>query len=405
MSTINGGTLGLFFPLCYMNKNELELLAQDVIVFVGKKGKRLVEQGSTDHKALYLIKGKVCLETDDGKRQFIEEYTRASKSPVSFSDPHKYTVTCDTTVEFMRIDNHIIDNLLERHRDAHQCQFDYSWLNNPLFFDIYRDLSQDALIIPTLPKLALNIRKAIDDDADLRKIEILIQADPTLATILIRTANSALYKRDNPAETIEKAIIRLGMQTIKSLVTHYSLKSLFRTESTILKARMHDLWIHSTEVAAMSFVLARKLMTLDPEHALLLGLLHNVGALPLLSYADKYSEFRNNPEKLDKVVVELSHHIGALVFDEWGFPEDFVQVAKESNNWGRESGERADYCDLIIAAKYHTLHSHGKTAALPPPESVPALRKLGLIEELSDNERLLSDVKNQVWEVRRMLSM
>lgn len=404
MSTINSAALGLFFPLCYMTNDELELLAEQVIVFVGKKGKRLVELGTTDHKALYLVRGRVLLENENGKKQIIEEYTRESKSPISFSNPHKYTVTCDSTVEFLRIDNHIIANLLERHQVHHNQPFDYALLDNPVFFDIFRDLSQDRLTIPTLPKLALNIRKAIDDDADLRKIEILIQADPTLALMLIKTANSVLYRRTTPALTIEKAIIRLGMQTIKNLVTSYSLKSLFRTKSKLLQQRMQEIWMFSTEVAALSYVLARRLMKLDPEQALLLGLLHNISILPIISYAEKYPEFCNE-SKLDEIIEELSTQIGPMILDQWELPQNFIDILSQSKDWFHDSGNKADYVDVLVVARYHAMKSQNKADQLPDMETVPAFKKLSFSVNLEQNDFLMNDVNSQVGEVRKLLSM
>jgi hypothetical protein len=90
-------------------------------------------------------------------------------------------------VEYFHLENHVIANLLER-KNASKSPSDHGLQehsqNNPLFSAIYRDLIDDTLIIPTLPKIAVGVRKAIENDVPVRKIELLIQADPALATFI-----------------------------------------------------------------------------------------------------------------------------------------------------------------------------------------------------------------------------
>jgi len=407
MNSVDVKALAGLFPLCYMTHEELALLLEQYEVFKGKKGKCLVESGNSDKKALFMLSGKVELAALDGSKSVIEDHMQQAKSPISYANPHKYTVKCLSTVEFMRIDNFIIENLLDRHdhQNAHELKpsFDDEIQNNRLFRAIYKDLMKDSLIIPTLPKIAMSVRKAIAEEVAVRKIEILLRADPALAAMLVKTANSALFRSRKTVSTIEQAIIRLGMKTLRSLVTSYAVKNLFESKSKSLQKRMNMLWVHTTEVAAVSFVLARTLGGFDAEKALLIGLLHNVGVLPILGYADRYPEVVDDDVVLGETIDKLSDIIGETMLGKWGFDDDFVNAVRGASDWLRESSVDTDYCDLVMVAKRHVYI--GKNSALPALSDMPAFHKLGLKSDVpARGISVLADANEQISEVRQLLS-
>jgi len=407
MNGVDAEVLAGLFPLCFMTHDELALLSDQYEVFRAKKGKCLIESGSTDKKALFMFSGKVELVALDGERSIIEDHMSQAKSPISYATPHKYTVTCLSTVTFMRVDNFIIENLLDRHDQQKENEskpsFDDEVKNNRLFRAVYKDLMKDCLIIPTLPKIALSVRKAIAEEAAVRKIELLLRADPALAAMLVKIANSALFRSRKTVSTIEQAIIRLGMKTLRSLVTSYAVKNLFESKSRSLQKRMNLLWVHTTEVAAVSFVLARTLGGFDAEKALLIGLLHNVGVLPILGYADRYPDIAEDDVALDDTTDKLSHVIGEIMLAKWGFDDDFVNTVRGAADWLRESPVSADYCDLVMVAKRHVYI--GKHLALPALLDMPAFHKLGLKSDAPERGvNVLADAKEQINEVRQLLS-
>lgn len=407
---VQPATLTVLFPLCFMTEAEQEMLSEELSLRRGKRGQTLIECGDADNKALYVLKGRIKVESDNGESKIYEDNAPQFKNPISFAKPHKYTVTCLSAVEYFRLENHIIANLLERKNaliNQSAGTIDDHLQDNSLYTEIYKDLIEDKLILPTLPKIALGVRKAIENDMPVRKIELLIQADPALASLLIKTANSVLYRTRNSASTIEQAIMRMGLRTVKNLVTSYSLKHLFNTKNKNIQQRMHDLWIHTAEVAAVTYVLAKQLNTFDPEQALLIGLLHNVGILPVLGYADKYPEIINDEEMLDTTINSLKAEIGTIILSKWQFPQEFITAAKESENWYRDDATQADYCDLVMVAKLHTfIGREQQHSQLPHLFEIPAFHKLGLDKD-SPNKGLsiIADAKEQISEVRRLLSI
>jgi len=407
-SQIDPDVLASLFPLGLMTQVEREMLSEQLTVLKGKRGRNLVEIGESDNKALYVLSGKIQRASIDGESIVLEGDSPELKSPVSFAIPHKYTVTCLNTVEYFRVENHIIANLLERKNASAITSDDVipdKLHDNPLFAAIIKDLSDDKLIIPALPKIAMAVRKAIENDEQVRKIELLLQADPALAALLIKTANSALYRTTRSASSIEQAIMRMGLRTVKSLVTSYSIKHLFNTKNKVIKHRMKQLWVHSTEVAAVSYVLARNLREFDPEQALLMGLLHNVGVLPILSYAERYPDIASDEAALDATIEHLSEEVGAVILANWQFSEEFISVAKETGDWFRDGAGEADYTDLILVAKLHTYigREHHRND-LPQLYELPAFLKLGLDQyDPETGLSVIADANEQISEVRRLL--
>jgi putative nucleotidyltransferase with HDIG domain len=416
--TIDPEILTKYYPLNALTRDELELLAEQTLLVRARGGKVLVQCGTSDKKALYLISGKLELTADDGRVHYIEEGSAQSLKPISHLDPHHYTVKTLTPASFIRIDNHIIDNLLEEENrfgeKVEDLYLNETIINNRLFQDLYEDLVEDRLIIPTLPQVATKIRRVIDEDADIRKVEAVIQTDPSIAAALLRVANSALYRTGTPVKTIEQAIIKIGLKMVKNVVFTYSLKDMFRSTHAYINQRLKNMWTHSAEVAAVAYVLANKLGRFDPEYALLLGLLHDIGMLPILTYAERYPELVETPEKIDATIEQLHAEVGSIILDEWHFDEEFATVAREADDWYRNKHAQADYCDLVLIAQLHSFIGKAKakvqqltgTKALPALSDIPAFHKLGLhTEGLQESISLLADANRQLSAAKQILSL
>ena len=244
--------------------------------------------------------------------------------------------------------------------------------------------------------MMMNPSRIVIEESDVRNIELIIQSDPAIATYIMKVANSALYRIGKPIRTIEQAILRMGLSTIKSLVTCFALRGLFYSDHDYIKQRMKNLWKHSAEVAAVAFVLARKLGNFDPEQALLLGLLHDIGMLPILTYAEHIPLIAQNNDKIDTTIQQLHGEIGAIILKKWHFEDDFAIVAQEADDWWRDSQTTADYCE----AKDKVTFLAGNNP-IPLITTLPAFKKLGLnnaspeqsLSILTDANQLLADAK------------
>ncbi len=218
--------------------------------------------------------------------------------------------------------------------------------------EVREDLRANRIYLPTLPTLALEALLVINDaDSSAADLEKIISKDAALTARLIRYANSPLYRGINAVAAIKLAITRIGFQRVKNAVYAVSMKEVFRTPIKTIEKRMENLWAHSVKVGAHAAILAKEHMRLDPDVALVAGLVHDIGHIPLLIKACEYDELTRNTDYLDRLLRKLHPQVGSTIVKRWKFDPMIVAVAAEHENLARDPGSApVDYVDLVQVA-------------------------------------------------------
>ncbi|MEJ2455347.1 MAG: HDOD domain-containing protein, partial [Candidatus Thiodiazotropha sp.] len=382
-------TLKAYHPLDRLDDIQRELLARSLQIQSAGKGTTLIEEGDTSRFSLYLLQGSLRLTSADGRVTEIDSGSSQFHSPVANLIPRRYTVEAITTVDYLMIDGELLDGLMSSEGEgitateipSETGPYDQTLTENNLSNALLQDLESDQLILPSLPDVAVRLGRAMrDENTNARKLANVIQTDPVITAKLIRAANSPLYAGVTPVDSCAAAIIRLGADTTHKLVLTFALRELFKTRSSVLRQQMQKLWEHSVQVSAVSYVLAKITGEFNPEHALLAGLLHDIGNVAILSYAERFPEVANDDEKLDQAMMDMRGRIGSAILRNWGFIEDLILVAEEAENWLRVHEGKADYADLVIIAQLHTFIGKPEMAHLPTLDQVPALKKFDIGE-------------------------
>ncbi len=257
-------------------------------------------------------------------------------------------------------------------------------------------IKENKITLPTLPEVALKVRDAVEqENVTAHQIADMVATDAALSTRLLQVANSPLYRGRVPIESIQMAVTRLGYKLVRSLVVSLAMKQIFQATSDALDVRLRSMWEQSVEIAAISRVLSQNLPHLDRDQAMLAGLIHNIGALPVLTWAESYPELMEDETELDKRVAELTPIIGTQILEFWGFPETLIKVAAEAQNLGYDGGPQADYVDVVIVARLQALpadDSNGMANWI----NVPAFLKVGLDPEveLIEIEGVAEDIES-----------
>ncbi|MCF6253870.1 MAG: HDOD domain-containing protein, partial [Thiomicrorhabdus sp.] len=245
--------------------------------------------------------------------------------------------------------------------------------------DILADLENGTLMLPTLPEVALKVREVVDEpDVTAAQLAEIIITDAALSTRLLKVANSALYRGRIPTETIQNAVSRLGLTLVRNLVTSLVMEQMFQATSNRLDKRLHILWEHSREVSALSQVLASKQAGIKNDEAMLAGLIHNIGVLPILMKAEEIPGLLQNSALLDTVIEELYPRIGAAILKSWKFSDEFIAVAAEHNNLDRNTGEIPDLVDIVQIANIQSYLNTDKALDSSALENVQSFKKLNI---------------------------
>ena len=193
--------------------------------------------------------------------------------------------------------------------------------------DIASEL-KSVVVFPTYFDVAMRLRKALQDpDVPVARIASLISVEPLVATKLMHLANSALYRRDGgPVRTLPAAITRLGIDLVRTTAVAIAMNQIVRAKDMAAFGDLtHALWQHSIKTAATARVLARAFTRINPDEALLAGLIHDLGAFYMLYRASQYSELRERPESVKHLIMQWHEGIGVTLLGVLGMPEEIVQ--------------------------------------------------------------------------------
>jgi HD-like signal output (HDOD) protein len=379
-----------FEPLQPLSDVQLELLARSLKIYSAGRGLTILKQGDNTAFSLFLLKGRLRLQSSDGRVSEIDEQSHQARNAIANLIPRRYDVECLTPVDYLMIDNTLLNSLLSQEEgiqateldpDLETQRFDKNVAENSLTEALITDLNKDCLVLPSLPDVAVRVGRAMrDETTNARTLANIVQTDPAITTKLIRAANSPLYAGVTPVDSCPAAIVRLGADTTHKLVLTFALRELFTTRSQVLKQQMQHLLQHSVKVSALCYVMAKISQKFNAEHALLAGLLHDIGNVAILSYAERFPEVANDDEKLQQVMDDMRARIGSVILRDWGFIEDLIIVTQEAENWLREHDGDADYADLVIVAQLHAYIGTSQMGSLPTLDQVPALHKLNLGE-------------------------
>ena len=277
--------------------------------------------------------------------------------------------------------------------------------DNSLLYRFYPHCIHGELKIPSFPDVALKVRQAMQQDCEIVDIVKIVNMDPVVSAKLIQVVNSPLYRPLNPISNCLNAITRLGLRTSRNLVIAFSMKNLVKTENPLIKNLIQANWLQSIKVSSISYTLAQLTKKVNPDEALLAGLLHNIGVLPILTFADSLPKGTYQKADIDLCINEIHGQLGSIILEKWEFPDNLKQIPLQSSNWLTKTSENINLTDIVILAKYHNLLASPGNTELPLITDLPAFQKMEnqlLTPEMS--LQILHDAKQQIAETMSFFS-
>ncbi|MBL4584416.1 MAG: HDOD domain-containing protein [Pseudomonadales bacterium] len=427
-----------FKPFAELEAGQLSLLCKSLEVHTSKPRNKIVELGSNDSLELFLLDGKLGLEARDGKKSVILSSSESATVAIAKMRPRMYSIITLSEVKYLLIepallkagpapvkqasqsissDSYQVDILGDNSGyqvdildddgsyEADQSEQADEYQIDEIYFSIGSDLKNDKLPLPSLPDVAVRIHGLIESEsANAETIANAVNSDPAIAAKLLKTANSPLYRGASTFESTQAAIVRLGLGTTRQLITTFAMRSVFQSDNPLLNEHMNRIWKHSIDVASLTYVLARINRGLNPEQALLAGLLHDVGDIAIIAYAESHPYMLANEDTLTTVMDTMRSEIGSMILRKWEFPTELSDAAEKAEEWMNAGSLNINYADLVVLAQLHLGISTG-TDELPDISSVPAFFKLKN-QTLTEDGKLsiLDEAEEQIAEVRQLLT-
>jgi len=250
--------------------------------------------------------------------------------------------------------------------------------------DIIDALNNDQLVLPSLPEVALKVRDTAEDpDATIKDLTDIIMRDSALSTRIIRVVNSPLLRAPQEVRDLSMAVSRLGMTYTSNLAIGLAMEQMFQATSDMIDKRMRQLWRLTGQVSAMATVLANHTKAAGVEEALLAGLVHRLGALPILTFAEERDDLILDNMTLGQIIDQLHGHLGSLILERWDFSTQLSRVPRDYRKFER-TPDKADLTDLITVANLLVLKDSTSGWSRVDWANVKAFERLNLPVDRDD---------------------
>jgi HD-like signal output (HDOD) protein len=187
----------------------------------------------------------------------------------------------------------------------------------------------------------------------------------------------------------------MGFNMVRSVAVAFAMRQLRRkdTYTPTAQLQLEQAWQESLAISAACFVIAKRFTRLNPDQALLTGLLHVLGRLYIIMRSKEMAELSD--AEMRQVVDGWHATIGKAILETWGLPETLQHAVEHQDELETAQEGDASLTDVLIAAK---LLERGETDGV----KYPALRRVGVA--LKDGVKPLDQYEEELKSVRSSLN-
>jgi HD-like signal output (HDOD) protein len=208
----------------------------------------------------------------------------------------------------------------------------------------------------------------------------VVGSEPALAARLLRIANSASINRSGKNVTdLRTAIARIGHNMVRSASISFSMNQIRQANRLAsLAPHLNDLWERSTYVAAYAYVLARSCCTrVNPDEAMLTGMMHGIGKLYILTRATDHPELFASEAALNDIINDWYPSIGKAILENWKFSEVMARAVGQED-FLRTELEDPDLSDVVGVAILMVSHGTDIAGLEKSLQELPGAKRLGM---------------------------
>ncbi len=213
------------------------------------------------------------------------------------------------------------------------------------------------LSIPVFPPIAIRLLQVIsNDDVSLREVIGLLRADPAFSAEMLRRANSALFGLSAQVNTLQQALVVLGLRRVRGLTM--TVASGMYLKAALKMEELRRCWRHTLACALLTEELAH-VCSAHEDLAYTAGLMHDIGRLGLLvAHPAEYASFLRTAgeaaataQNFDLLDYEQQvfgiHHCaaGQWLAQHWNLPQELHVITGRHHD--RPMGGEMDLLTLV----------------------------------------------------------
>jgi HD-like signal output (HDOD) protein len=216
--------------------------------------------------------------------------------------------------------------------------------------------------IARMPSLSTTVIKVLetcnDPQASANDLKRVISLDPVLTGRVLRLINSAYYSLGRPISSLTRAIIMLGINTVKNLALSFAILANLKGKSSIRSFSMDEFWTHSLCVG----IVAKSLATLkgmapgNREEFFVAGLLHDLGKLPLQKqFANEYDQVWENARREQYSLFQSESNffgfdhcaVGGMIAEKWRLGPPLVESLSHHHHPNESSETTREFVSIV----------------------------------------------------------
>jgi len=253
--------------------------------------------------------------------------------------------------------------------------------------------------IDQMPSLSTTVTKVLEvcnaPNTSPNDLNRVISLDPVLTGQVLKLINSAYYSLPNQITSLARAIIMLGLNTVKNLALSTAIIGTIGKRESFKSLPMDEFWAHSISVGvtAKALAAARGVPVSEREEYFVAGMLHDLGKIPLNAcFSEDYAQALRLAELEQGALVKAEHMIldfdhgraGRMIGEKWQLSATLIDALACHHEPRRSEGEGRDVVATVALANvYANIYEIGSAGDLFPENAylLTALDLMGMTWE------------------------
>jgi HD-like signal output (HDOD) protein len=268
------------------------------------------------------------------------------------------------------------------------------------------ELSRGKVDLPSFPDLALRVRKVLaDENVTQDQVTRVVGSEPALAARLMQIANSAALNLTGKQITeLRTAINRMGHNMVRSAAIAFAMSQLKKVDNLKgLEQPLDELWKSSAAVAAMSHAVARRFSKVNPDTAMLAGLLHGIGKLYILTRSTQHPRLFADHVTYNQIVRDWHSPVAKALLENWDMAEEIVNAVSEYEDMERAHSGPVDLTDVLTVGNLLAAFREHPDSLEINMHDVAACKRMNI--DRATYEKLIDESESEIDALRQALGV